>query len=138
MSKAECQHDNLGYVCTDCYQKWVKVDDLDSLKIEQKELIKRAAKKITEEQAPILKKLAEEEFTRLRERSEKLVEALKFYADEQNWSMCYRPDLGEYVPANSEGTSEIESDGGRIALAALAGDLGYLLNLRIDKLEDEK
>lgn len=33
---------------------------------------------------------------------------LGFYGNRLNWEMCWRPDIEKYVPANSEGTSEIE------------------------------
>lgn len=45
--------------------------------------------------------------------------ALEFYAKELNWTCAYRSDLDEYVPANSEGSSEIEYDKGNIARKAL-------------------
>ncbi len=50
----------------------------------------------------------------------KLLEALEFYGKVYNFDNCFRSDLGSYVPANSEGTSEIETDRGKRARQCLA------------------
>lgn len=54
------------------------------------------------------------------EQVKELVEALEFYSKVWNWDNCFREDLGSYVPANTEGASDIEMDRGRIARKALS------------------
>lgn len=46
--------------------------------------------------------------------------AIKFYADEKMWKLAYRSDLKEFVAANSDGTSVIETDHGAVARTHLA------------------
>lgn len=59
------------------------------------------------------------EYKDLLARAEILVNALRFYANKVNHEMGWRVDIEKYVPANSEGTSEIESDQGELAQQAL-------------------
>lgn len=49
-----------------------------------------------------------EELAASQEREKVLREALKFYAEPMHYTHCWRSDLEEFVPAESEGTSEIE------------------------------
>ena len=75
-----------------------------------------AASRGLEEYIDELKKEREQ----LREACEKLVEALEFYGNRLNYECAWRPDLKEYVPANSEGSSEIEQHKWNLAKQAIA------------------
>ena len=57
---------------------------------------------------------------KLKAAAEKLADALEFYGNRLNYECAWRPDLKEYVPANSEGSSEIEQHKWNIAKQALA------------------
>ena len=56
----------------------------------------------------------------LRARLARAVEALEFYAEPKNWNMCWRDDIKQYVPANTEGSSVIEMKKWLEARACLA------------------